>query len=75
MGLDNYNDYYTPALKRARDQQLRQFPNFTSIEGDLAAWRLERLFAAHQPRKICHLADQAGVRLRASSTGTWNTMG
>jgi UDP-glucuronate 4-epimerase len=63
VGLDNYNDYYAPALKRARDQQLRQFPNFTSIEGDLADFAgLERLFAAHQPRKICHLAAQAGVR-------------
>ena len=63
VGLDNYNDYYDPALKRARDQQLRQFPNFTSIEGDLADLAgLERLFAAHQPRRICHLAAQAGVR-------------
>lgn len=62
-GLDNYNEYYSPALKRARDQQLRQFSNFTSIEGDLADLAcLERLFAAHQPRKICHLAAQAGVR-------------
>ena len=63
VGLDNYNDYYSPALKRARDQQLRQFPNFTSIEGDVADLAgLERLFAAHQPRKICHLAAQPGVR-------------
>ena len=63
VGLDNYNDYYAPALKRARDQQLRQFPNFTSIEGDLADLAgLERLFAAHRPRKVCHLAAQAGVR-------------
>ena len=36
VGLDNYNDYYSPALKRARDHQLRDFANFVSIEGDLA---------------------------------------
>ena len=63
VGLDNFNDYYSPALKRARDQQLRQFSNFTSIEGDLADLPgLERLFSAHRPQKICHLAAQAGVR-------------
>jgi UDP-glucuronate 4-epimerase len=63
VGLDNYNDYYSPALKRARDHQLRQFANFTSIEGDLADLSgLERLFEAHRPQKICHLAAQAGVR-------------
>ena len=63
MGLDNYNDYYSPTLKRARDNQLRQFPKFTSIEGDLADLAgLEGLFSAHRPQKICHLAAQAGVR-------------
>jgi len=63
VGLDNFNDYYSPALKRARDQQLRQFSNFTSIEGDLADLPgLERLFSDHRPQKICHLAAQAGVR-------------
>jgi UDP-glucuronate 4-epimerase len=63
VGLDNYNDYYSPALKRDRDSNLRQFPNFTSIEGDLADLPgLEALFQAHQPQKICHLAAQAGVR-------------
>ena len=63
VGLDNFNDYYSPALKRARDQQLRQFSNFTSIEGELADLPgLERLFSDHRPQKICHLAAQAGVR-------------
>jgi UDP-glucuronate 4-epimerase len=63
VGLDNYNDYYSPTLKRARDAELRQVPNFISIEGDLADLAgLERLFSVHQPRKICHLAAQAGVR-------------
>jgi UDP-glucuronate 4-epimerase len=63
VGLDNYNDYYSPALKRARDAELRHFPNFTSIEGHLADLvGLERLFSVHQPQKICHLAAQAGVR-------------
>jgi len=63
VGLDNYNDYYSPDLKRARDHNLRQCANFVSIEGDLADLPgLEKLFQAHRPQKICHLAAQAGVR-------------
>jgi UDP-glucuronate 4-epimerase len=63
VGLDNYNDYYDPALKRDRDRELRQFPRFTSITADLADLAaLEELFRIHAPQKICHLAAQAGVR-------------
>ena len=37
--------------------------HFVSIAADLADQpALEALFEAHQPRKICHLAAQAGVR-------------
>ena len=63
VGLDNYSDYYSPALKRDRDLVLRQHPNFVSIAGDLVDLPLlTSLFEAHDPRKICHLAAQAGVR-------------
>jgi UDP-glucuronate 4-epimerase len=63
VGLDNFNDYYSPALKRDRDRELRQYPNFVSMEGDLADLPLlTSLFKTHGPRRICHLAAQAGVR-------------
>src|SRR5450759_4021282 len=63
VGLDNFNDYYSPALKHDRDQELRRQPNFVSITADLADLpALEALFSNHQPQKICHLAAQAGVR-------------
>jgi len=63
IGLDNFNDYYDPKLKRARDGELRQNPNFFSVEGDLADFAtLSALFEEHRPQKICHLAAQAGVR-------------
>jgi UDP-glucuronate 4-epimerase len=63
VGLDNFNDYYSPALKHDRDRELRRHPNFVSIAADLTDLpALEALFEAHQPRKICHLAAQAGVR-------------
>jgi UDP-glucuronate 4-epimerase len=63
VGLDNYNDYYSPALKRDRDQELREYPNFISLEGDLIDFPfIETLFKMYNPSKICHLAAQAGVR-------------
>jgi UDP-glucuronate 4-epimerase len=63
VGLDNFNDYYSPALKHDRDRELRRHPNFVSVEADLTDLpALEALFRAHRPRKICHLAAQAGVR-------------
>jgi len=63
VGLDNFNDYYSPALKHDRDRELRHNPNFISIAGDLADLpALEALFQAQRPHKICHLAAQAGVR-------------
>jgi UDP-glucuronate 4-epimerase len=63
VGLDNFNDYYSPALKRDRDGQLRAYPGFISVEADLADLAaVEAVFKAHRPQKICHLAAQAGVR-------------
>lgn len=63
VGLDNFNDYYSPALKRDRDLELRRHPNFVSIKADLADFpAVEAILASHQPQKICHLAAQAGVR-------------
>jgi UDP-glucuronate 4-epimerase len=63
VGLDNFNDYYSPALKHDRDRELSRHPNYVSIAADLTDLAaLEALFGAHQPQKICHLAAQAGVR-------------
>jgi UDP-glucuronate 4-epimerase len=63
VGLDNFNDYYSPALKRDRDLELRKYHNFVSVAGDLTDFALlQSLFDSHAFRKICHLAAQAGVR-------------
>jgi UDP-glucuronate 4-epimerase len=63
VGLDNYNDYYSPVLKRNRDRRLRQHSRFVSVEADLVDLpAIERLFETQRPQKICHLAAQAGVR-------------
>lgn len=63
VGLDNFNDYYSPALKHDRDQELRRHSNFISVAADLTDLAaIEALFRDHRPTKICHLAAQAGVR-------------
>ncbi|MFZ5451544.1 MAG: NAD-dependent epimerase/dehydratase family protein [Thermodesulfobacteriota bacterium] len=63
VGLDNFNDYYSPALKHDRDRELQKLANFISVPGDLADFPVvESLFDRYRPDKICHLAAQAGVR-------------
>lgn len=63
VGLDNLNDYYDPALKRARLARLTPHPGFgfreASVEDRAAT---EPLFAAEGFDGVVHLAAQAGVR-------------
>ena len=35
VGLDNFNDYYDPARKRANEARLNAHPNFRMIEADI----------------------------------------
>jgi UDP-glucuronate 4-epimerase len=63
IGLDNLNDYYDPALKEARLQQLRPWQKFRFIKTDVAdTASLMAIFAREQPERVIHLAAQAGVR-------------
>lgn len=63
VGLDNFNDYYSPALKRARDEQLRKQSRFESNELDLCDNDgLRALFDRHRFDLVVHLAAQPGVR-------------
>ena len=82
LGIDNFSDYYDPALKEARSAILENHPGFTlvraSIEDRAAfgdAWRDFR------PDIVIHLAAQAGVRysidqpdsyIGANIIGTYN---
>jgi UDP-glucuronate 4-epimerase len=63
VGLDNLNDYYDPALKKARLATLEPHRGFHFVQGDVAdAGCLRDLFGSHKPRRVVHLAAQAGVR-------------
>lgn len=66
VGLDNFNDYYDVALKRARVAQIAAHPqqhNFLMREVDLVdRTALSEMFAEHEFDVVVHLAAQAGVR-------------
>jgi UDP-glucuronate 4-epimerase len=63
VGLDSLNDYYDPALKRARLNILRKAPHFTFVQADLAdRAAMATLFAKYRFPVVIHLAAQAGVR-------------
>jgi UDP-glucuronate 4-epimerase len=63
VGLDNFNDYYDPARKRANERRLRAYANFRMIEADIRdRQRMLVLFAAEKFESVAHLAAMAGVR-------------
>jgi UDP-glucuronate 4-epimerase len=63
IGLDNLNDYYDPALKRARLEQLQEQKGFKFFKVDIAEPDAVRDAAkGFEIDRIIHLAAQAGVR-------------
>nr|APC94127.1 UDP-D-glucuronic acid 4-epimerase 1 [Albuca bracteata] len=62
VGLDNFNSYYDPSLKKARKSLLASHGVFV-IEGDINDARLlAKLFDVVPFTHVMHLAAQAGVR-------------
>ncbi len=63
VGVDNFNDYYDPARKRANAALLAAYPRFTLHEADVRdGAAMARICAAEQFDAIVHLAAMAGVR-------------
>jgi len=63
VGVDSVNDYYDPALKRARLARFEGEAGYRGHAFDLAdAERTRALFAEERPDRVIHLAAQAGVR-------------
>lgn len=61
--LDNFNNYYDPALKRRNVKWLGKHPNLTVIEGDTRDRdTVETLFNQHTITHIAHMAAMPGVR-------------
>jgi len=68
VGLDNLNAYYDPKLKSDRLARFLNHASYSHITGDLADRDLiEAVFDQHRPRRVIHLAAQAGVRYAAEN--------
>jgi len=66
IGLDNLSDYYDVNLKKARLAQLTDQSEYTHVHADLCdRAAIENVFEQHTPRRVIHLAAQAGVRYAA----------
>jgi len=84
LGIDNLNDYYSPALKQARLDLLKNFENFAFQKIDLAdSVAIRSLFTSEKFDAVVHLGAQAGVRyslenpqayIDSNITGTLNIL-
>jgi UDP-glucuronate 4-epimerase len=67
--IDNFNDYYDPAIKRRNAEHLNRHDKFTLIEDDIRnVDRVNRLFVEHGISHVAHLAAMAGVRMSVDQT-------
>jgi UDP-glucuronate 4-epimerase len=74
IGLDNVNPYYDVRLKEARLDRIRRHPRFTEARIALEDGpAVDTLFAERRPRRVMHLAAQAGVRYSLSHPHTYVT--
>ena len=63
VGVDNMNDYYDVRLKEERLSELRDYPDFMFIKGNIADKALmDKIFEEYKPQIVVNLAAQAGVR-------------
>jgi len=63
IGLDNFDDYYDPARKRANLASITGHPRLIFYEADIRdAERMQQVVQEHAPDGLAHLAAMAGVR-------------
>ena len=84
IAIDNFNDYYDPAIKRQNAARLGSYKQLDMVEGDIRDLDLvERVFAENDISHVAHLAAMPGVRasvnqvrlyLDVNLTGTMNLL-
>ena len=68
IGIDNFNPYYDPNLKKARYSELKKIANNLGVDFTIKNLSLEdysklkQIAEEFQPKKVVNLAAQAGVR-------------
>jgi len=63
VGLDSFNDFYDPSIKRANVHAFEGHPNWMLLEGDIRDPEvLEEAFKVRPITDVVHLAARAGVR-------------
>lgn len=63
VGIDDFNDYYSPLTKKQNIVNLQKNKSFKIYEGDICDEKiLDKIFRNHEIEKIVHLAARAGVR-------------
>ena len=63
VGIDNMNPYYSVKLKEDRNEILKKSEKYTFKKLDLSdRENLYTVLNSENPKIICHLAAQAGVR-------------
>ena len=68
FGIDDLNDYYDVNLKKARLATLHSKPRFEFAKADISDRKIvDELFKVKKPRRVIHLAAQAGVRYSLSN--------
>lgn len=75
VGLDNFCDFYDPAIKRRNVQSLLTNHRFHLVEADIR--ERERVLAtvrAHRPSVVVHIAAMAGVRPSIERPGLYTAV-
>lgn len=63
IGIDNFNDYYSPKIKESNIEVLKQHNSFTLYKEDIKNIdSLKKIFKDNKIEKIIHLAARVGVR-------------
>ena len=63
VSLDDFNDFYDPAIKRANVRSHLQHARYRLIEADIRNTEcLSKVFSDYSVEKVVHLAARAGVR-------------
>jgi len=71
IGIDNINDYYDPALKKARLERIKH-SNWTFQRLDIGHQAsVQEVFERYKPTHVVHLAAQAGVRYSLENPNTY----